>query len=65
MKHPKNRTTIFVVLRTHEEGACAVLDSFASVDACEDKCGEYTQQLKDCNVEGFTFIPTISYYYDY
>lgn len=61
----KNRQIIYVVLREHEEGACAVLDSFASAEACEDKCGEYTQQLKDRNIEGFLFRPCLSYYYAY
>lgn len=61
---PKNRAIVYVVLRTHMDGAFAVLDSFATAQACEDKCGEYAQQMLEAGAQGFIFVPCLSYFYD-
>lgn len=62
----KNRQIIYVVVRVAEgTGQSVVLDSFATLESCENKCGEYSQLFKDKNVEGFVFQPQTSAFYDY
>jgi hypothetical protein len=61
----KNKQQIFVVVRVASgTGQSVVLDSFATPDACMDKCDEYTQYFKDKNIEGFLFSPQTSCFYD-
>jgi hypothetical protein len=61
----KNKQQIFVVVRvSSDSGQSVVLDSFATPDACMDKCDEYTQYFKDKNIEGFVFQPQTSAFYD-
>jgi hypothetical protein len=61
----KNRQLIYVVLRVAEgTGQSVVLDSFATLEACENKCGEHSQLFKDKNVEGYIFQAVTSFFYD-
>jgi hypothetical protein len=62
----KRHQIIYVVLRVAPDtGQSVVLESFTTLEACEDKCGEYSQVFKDKNIEGFVFQPMTSCFYDY
>lgn len=62
----KRHQIIYVVLRVAPDtGQSVVLDSFESLESCENKCAEYSQLFKDKNVEGFIFQPQSSAFYDY
>ncbi len=60
-KLPKHRTTIYTILRLPD---VAVLDSFFSFERAEEVAAFYAQDMKDRNVDGFTFPVKCSTYYD-
>jgi hypothetical protein len=65
MKKLKHKQMIYVVVRVAPgTGQSVVLDSYATIEDCEDRCGAMAQQMKDYGVEGFTFQPQSSCFYE-
>lgn len=60
---PKQRQIIYAVVRSGG-GAVTVLDSFKTFQRAEEMCAVYEQQMKEKNIEMFSFKPQPSCYYD-
>jgi hypothetical protein len=61
----KNKTILYVVLRTFlENNSSVVLDTFATYESAQDKADEYAQLFVDKGVDGFQFEVVTSIYYD-
>lgn len=70
MRHPKHRTTIYVVVRyyydTYEEiETVTLLDSFRSLERAEEVKGNYEQEARDRGLwSALHFEVMASTYYD-
>lgn len=68
MKRPKNRGSVFAVIRTSQYGEFYLdphlLGVFLTLDRAEEVRDSYIQDFLDRHIEGFKFEVQISNYYD-
>lgn len=70
MRHPKHRTTIYVLTRQfwndlHTHSAFTVLDSFYTLERAEEVAEIFRKEAKESGVEDYLFFEVMaSTYYD-